>query len=154
GLLEIAIEGQRERAAGEVGDLPEHADPAAEGVDLHLLASRRAAQVLVERLLEARLADQVALQVAAVSLGELVLAHLADVAEKGRGEWPEGIVPLRRDAERDAGKVELVCLQRDHGLPVDVTAEQDPLVALAFAGRAHGRVDPRLLLSQIPGERL
>src|SRR5213078_1103987 len=125
---------------------------AAERIHLHLLVTGVAAQVLVEALLETRLADQVAAHVVAVVLRELALAHLADVAEEMRGERPERIVAFRRDPQRDTGQVELVCLERDHSLPVDVAAEHDALVVLAVAaGGAYPLVEPRLL-AEVPGK--
>ena len=155
GFLEVTVEGERERPAGAVRLLLQHPDAAAERIHLHLLVTGVAAQVLVEALLEARLADQVAAHVVAVVLRELALAHLADVAEEMRGERPERIVAFRRDPQRDAGQVELVRLERDHPLPVDVSPEHDALVALAVApGAVYPRVEPRLLLAEISGERL
>src|SRR5205823_4220639 len=144
---------ESERPARAVRLLLQHPDAAAERIHLHLLVTGVAAQVLVEALLEARLADQVAAHVVAVVLRELALAHLADVAEEMRGERPERIVAFRRDPQRDTGQVELVRLERDHSLPVDVAAEHDALVVLAVAsGGAYPLVEPRLLLAEVPGK--
>src|SRR5207244_9618936 len=131
----------------------QHPDATPARSHLHLRVTGVAAQVLVEGLLEARLADQVAAHVVAVVLRELALAHLADVAEEMRSERPERIVAFRRDPQRDAGQVELVRPERCHPLPVDVAAEHDALVALAVAaGSAYPLVEPRLLLAEIPGK--
>src|SRR5438034_1277905 len=151
--VEVTVEGECERPARAVRLLLQHPDAAAERIHLHLLVTGVAAQVLVEALLEARLADQVAAHVVAVVLRELALAHLADVAEEMRGERPGRIVAFRCDPQRDTGQVELVCLERDHSLPVDVAAEHDALVVLAVAaGGAYPLVEPRLLLAEIPGK--
>src|SRR5438067_2283898 len=78
-------------------------------VPRHLLPPGFAAQIRVEALLEASLADQVAGDVTvAVAPCQLALAHLADVTEEVRGQRPERIVALRRHLQRDAGQVELV----------------------------------------------
>src|SRR5437773_6208629 len=72
-----------------------------------------------------------------------------------RGERPERVVAFRRDPQPNAGQVELVRLERDYPLPVNVSPEHDALVALAVApGAVYPRVEPRLLLAEISGERL
>src|SRR6266436_1564298 len=153
GFLKVTVEGECERPARAVRLFLQHPDATPERIHLHLLVTGVAAQVLVEGLLEARLADQVAAHVVAVVLRELALAHLADVAEEMRGERPERIVAFRRDPQRDAGQVELMRLERDHPLPVDVAPEHDALVVLALApGGAYSLVEPRLLLAEVPGK--
>ena len=59
-LLEIEVDAQHQRVAGDRLFLVEHAQLAAERVDLDLLAAVHAAQIRLPRLLEAGFADHVA----------------------------------------------------------------------------------------------
>ena len=67
-LLQVEVDAQHQRVAGDRLFLVEHAQLAAERVDLDLLAAVHAAQVRLPRLLEPRLADHVAGAVAAVAV--------------------------------------------------------------------------------------
>ncbi len=62
------------------------------------------------------------------AVGQLALAHLADVAEHVRRERAVRIVALGRDLEGDARQLELVRLERDDVVPLDVAADDDALV--------------------------
>src|SRR5262249_56905456 len=84
------------------------ADRAAHRVDLDPLAAVLTAQVLVEQALEPALSDHLAAPVAA--LLELLVAGLADVAEKVRREAARGIDPLGLDLRDDARQLELPLL--------------------------------------------
>ena len=141
-LLQVAIDGEGEVVAGHVGHLLEDAHAAADGVHLDLLAAAVAAELIVPRALEARLADEVTLaQVLRGAVGQLALAHLADVAEHVRRERSVRIVALRRDLEGDARQLELVGLQRDDVVPLDVSADDDALVRRPLRRRVDRLLD-------------
>ena len=153
-LLQIAVDGQDEVVARDVGDLLEDTHAAAERVDLDLLPARLAAQLLVPRLLEVRLADQIAPPDVRIRRPrELVLAHLADVAEEVRRQRTVRIVAPRPDAQRHAGQLELVGLERHHAGPVEVAAHHDALVRRALRRRAEPLGDGILGLVEVRGQR-
>ena len=96
--LPARVDRQRDIVADRPGiDVQWRADGLPGRVDFDLLASRLAAQVLLERALGTVLADRLALLVTVVAARrELFVGDLADVAEDVRGELALRVVPDRQ----------------------------------------------------------
>ena len=102
------------------------AHDAPERVDAELRRARLAAQVGVERRLDARLADLLACPVALLlQPGELVLRDLADVAEHLRRERAVLVVAQVGADDRDAAELVRALLQRRHLLLVHGRLDED-----------------------------
>jgi len=151
-LLQVAVERERQGAARYVGDLLEDPHAPAEGVDLHLLPAGNTAQVPVPGLLEARLADEVARPVAARTVPQFRLAHLADVPEEVARERAEGVVAAGPHLDGDARQLELMRLERDHTTPVEVAPQHDALVRGALGRCMQHLVHRALGLVEVRGD--
>ena len=86
---------------GNFGNLAQQLEPAADRIDLDLLASGLAAQLAFEHALEAEFPDLVAHPIV-VGVAEIALGDLADVAEQMRRERPVDVMALRHHLEADA----------------------------------------------------
>ncbi len=127
GLLQIEIDSHDDALAGLVGNFLEHAQAPPDGVNFDLLSAGVAAQKTLPHALEAEFSDLVAHVVVGL-LDQVVLGHLADVAEQMRGELAVQVMPRRGDLETDAGEIELMRLQRHDLLPSKTLGDGDGLI--------------------------
>src|SRR5581483_2300902 len=117
--VDLALQRQVDReldvAPGPWGVEGDDADLASGRVDLGLLLARYAAQLGLERRLDAVLADAVERRVRAVRAArgfELVLGDLAQVAEDVAGEGAIRVLPQRLGRDDHAGQLEVALLDR------------------------------------------
>ncbi len=82
-LLHVEVEAQHHALPGNLGNLAQQLEPAANRIDLDLLAPGLAAQLAFEYALEAEFSDLVAHPIV-VGVAEIALGDLADVAEQMR----------------------------------------------------------------------
>ena len=150
-LLEIEIDGHDDAFAGRVGNFLDHAEPPSDGVHFDLLSPGIAAQKTLPYALEAEFSDLVT-HVVVGPLLEVVLGHLADVAEQMRGELAVQVMPRGGDLEADAGQVELMRLERHYLLPSKTLGDGDGLVGRAARLIGVGNFVRDVISSSVPLE--
>ena len=133
--LDVEVDGQQRVGAGLALRPVEFANDATDGVDLDLNGAGTTPQIVLERALDALLAEPHGreLQHRIVAAGEILVGDAAGVAHDVAHQLAFGIVARLAEIDEHAGQVGGVELEPRHLFPAEILAHHDGLGAAAAA---------------------
>jgi hypothetical protein len=133
--LQVEVDGEQRVRAGLALGAVELAHHAADGIDLDLDRAGAAAQAVLERTLDALLAEAHGgeLQDRIVAAGQILVGGATGVADDVAHQLAFGIVARLAEVDEHAGKVRGVELQSRHFLPTEILAHHHGLGIAAAA---------------------